>query len=410
MRFVLFSMRNFERDGGGSIRMYGILNALASIGDNEVVFISNAKNYTKFHPAIKHINIGYEFNGKSIFQGLLGLFSGKLVYHLYPALFKSIEKALEKANVCESKLIFCEYLDNSIAYVLKKQKKIKNYINDLHGIATIEFKYQRDNSNKLRDKILYNIKYKLSNALDRKVFNYGDGFIYASEAMKTYYENAYPKVLAKKAYILPYVLGEDATKRIVDEKLKQSLLKKYNIEDKDFVIFFAGGYKPTAGIEDLIQAFMNLNNHYQNLKLMLIGWGPTKKKCEEIVKNAKFENKVIFIEKVPYEQLFTHQDLAQIVVCPDRQNPYSELIVHLKYFDSLLSGKIVINGSFKSVKEINREDALSVSFEPSNTEDLYQKLKYCFNNYQQLEEKYKYTQDYVCENLTYNSFIHVLAE
>src|SRR5690606_11890594 len=161
------------------IRMYGLLNALAADISNEVVFVSNARNLTKFHPSIKHIFIGYEFKEKSIFQGLLGLLPAKLVYKLYGRLFKNIEKALEKVNVRKDKLIFCEYLDNSIAYVLKKEKRIKEYINDLHGIATIEFKYQSDNSSKVVDRILYSIKYRLSYRLDRKVFNYGDGFIYA---------------------------------------------------------------------------------------------------------------------------------------------------------------------------------------------------------------------------------------
>ncbi len=50
MQYVFFSMRNFKRDGGGSIRMYGVLNALADRG-HDVTFISNATTFVKFDSA-----------------------------------------------------------------------------------------------------------------------------------------------------------------------------------------------------------------------------------------------------------------------------------------------------------------------------------------------------------------------
>ena len=34
----------------------------------------------------------------------------------------------------------------------------------------------------------------------------------------------------------------------------------------DFVLFFAGSYKATSGVDDLIVAFKNLHNKYKNLK------------------------------------------------------------------------------------------------------------------------------------------------
>ena len=74
-RFVFFSMNDFVNEGGGTIRMQGILNELAKSGQ-EVIFISNAENKDGFHPSIKHISIAYKFsrNDKRRFQFLLGLF------------------------------------------------------------------------------------------------------------------------------------------------------------------------------------------------------------------------------------------------------------------------------------------------------------------------------------------------
>jgi glycosyltransferase involved in cell wall biosynthesis len=403
-------MRNFKRDGGGSIRMYGLLNALADDG-NEVIFISNAENYVKFHPNIKHIYINFDFKDKARFQGLAAILPAKIVLKIYFNLFSKIEIALKCANLKNDeseKVIFCEYLDNSIAYILKKTGAIKSYINDLHGIATIEFKYQSDQQKNLFLKGLFFLKYLLSDALDRKVFGYGDGFIYASKSMKQFYEERYKKTINKKKFILPYFLSKNSCKNVPDKILQIKLRKQLDLNSNDFVFFFAGGYKPTAGVEDLICAFSKLSAINSNVKLILIGAGGNYNNCRSLVKKLTIENVVVFIEKVPYEELITYQSLADVIVCPDRFNPYSELIVHLKYFDSLISNKIVINSSFKSVKEINVDDFLSLSFEPSNQQSLFETMLHCNKHYDTLKEKYVGTKEFACSHLTYSDVIKQL--
>lgn len=403
-------MRNFERDGGGSIRIYGLLNALADDG-KEVIFISNAQNYAKFQQNITHIYIAYNFEDKARFQGLLAIFPAVLIYKIYSKLFKKISVAFRKANLKNDefeKVIFCEYLDNSIAYILKKKGTIKNYINDLHGIATIEFKYQCDQNRNLILKGLYFFKYLLSDALDKKVFGYGDGFIYASKSMQQFYETRYKKAVNKEKIILPNLLSKKISENEPDQLLQIKLRKQLDLNLNDFVFFFAGGYKPTAGVEDLICAFAKLSAINSNVKLILIGAGGNYNDCRNLVKKLSIENRVFFIEKVPYEQLITYQSVADVIVCPDRLNPYSELIVHLKYFDSLISGKIVINGSFESVKEINVDDFLSLSFEPSNQHSLFETMHLCTEKYIELTEKYSNTKEFACSNLTYSDVIKTL--
>jgi glycosyltransferase involved in cell wall biosynthesis len=404
-------MRNFKRDGGGSIRMYGVLNALAN-EDNEVIFISNAMDYSKFHPRIKHYYINYELNAydKRIFQGLLSFTPAFVIYYMYKSMFVKIEEAIKNANGLYQKLYFFEYLDNSIGYVMKKKNIIDSYVNDIHGVATIEFEYQKSQEKSILKKTLYSIKFLMANKLDRKVFEYCDYFIFTSLSMKKYYEAAYPKVKDKQFYILPNLLSDDACKKEVDEKLKQNLKVKFGINKDEFVFFFAGGYKPTAGVEDLIYVFKKLVNKYvqKKFKLVLIGHGPSYKGCVNLSSNLGLEDNIVFIEKIPYNQLLTYQNIANIIVNPDRQNAYSELIIHLKYFDALISGCLVVNGDFASVREINKEKELSLTFTPSNIDSLFNAVEYSFLNFTELKEKYQTTRKYTCENLTYKSYIHEL--
>jgi len=405
---VFFSLRNFERDGGGSIRMYGLINALAAKGE-DVLFISNATNTSNFHHNVEHIYIGKEATAldKMLLQGMAALLPLKVISIFYAELFRKIKNALKDVSP-NTPIIFCEYLDNTIGYVLSKMGVINKPIHDLHGVATIEFDFQRQNSSNFKDKSLLKLKYFLAKTLDGKALGDAAAIIYASSQMKMYYETMFPGLKNKEYTIIPYLLSDNIGENTVNEKLKKDLLNKFEIHEDDFVFFFAGGFKPTSGIDDLIKAFLKLAKKYTQAKLIIIGDGPLKEICTKLVQNSELvEGKqIIFINSIPYQDLITYQSLAKVIVCPDKQNPYSEMIVHLKYFDSLASGQLVINGSFESVKEINSEEKLSLSFIPSNIESLYGTMKSTIEKEKRLIEKYENTKNYTLQNLTYKNHVH----
>ena len=63
MEFIFFTVKDFNKEGGGTIRMYGIINELAKQG-NKVILFSNAQNLSAFHPAVKHVYIDYLFDAR----------------------------------------------------------------------------------------------------------------------------------------------------------------------------------------------------------------------------------------------------------------------------------------------------------------------------------------------------------
>lgn len=409
MRFVFFSMNDFGHEGGGTIRMQGIMNELSKNGQ-EVIFISNTKKQYLFENKIQHVFIDFPFSkkDKKLFQGVLGTLPMSVIKTKYSALFNRLDKIF-KDKFDKEPIYFFEYLDNSIGYCLKSQKIIKEYINDLHGVAALEFKFQANQAKSIKANIKYNIKYYISKLLDRKVFNNAKSLIFPSQALKDYFCSQYPKVKLKNNYILPYVLSSEAITDGVNKELKEELVLKYNIMPDEKIIFFAGSLKKTGGVPDLIKAFSNIVSEY-NTRLLIVGDGINMDECLSTVKQMKLSKKVVFIGRISYHHLKAYQDLATIIVCPDKQNVYSELIVHVKYLDALLSGKIVINGSFKSVKEINIDESLSINFKPSDVKSLSVSLKYCLDNLEKLEHKYRDNKQYVKENLTYASHIKVLIK
>ncbi len=406
-KYVFFSLNDFSTDGGGTIRMYGLLNSLAEKGES-VTFISNASSYKSFHPSIHHININYPFSHdeKRKFQFLLANFGVNTTNFV----FKNLRKRLKLifSNYNSEPIYFFEYLDNSLGYWLFKNKIINHYINDIHGIAPLEFSYQKKHKTHITSKISLSLKAYSAKRLDNMVIAKSLYNIYASEAMYDYFKTLYPNTRAKKKVVIPNLLANHTFEKKVNWNLFESSKKKLNLTSNDRVLFFAGGFKLTGGVIDLIKAFELLTPQYPNLKLLLLGDGPEKQNCENYVQSKSWQNKVIFLGRKPYHELRTYQELADIIVCPDRDNPYSHLIVHLKYLDALISNKIVINGSFKSVEEINTNESLSLKFKPSDVKNLSEVIQKILNNYNSYKIKYDKTKEVVKQNLMYSKFISKL--
>lgn len=406
-KYVFFTVNDFSKAGGGPIRMLGVLNALAKRG-NQVTLFSNAEDHVKLPAGVENIFLNCHFSpaDKRKFQALLSVAPVGIVNMVFNRQLSQISAVLNQVSE-NSEIIFFEYLDNSIGYWLFKNRVIDSYVNDIHGVATLEFSFQAQKANRLIDRLKFKLKYWSSTHLDKKVFGYARGFIFASNKMKEYFQNKYSKANSAKKIVLPYVLSEVPDSH-VDPSLFNKIKAELPLSHEEKVILFAGSFKKTGGISDLILAFKKVLPDYPYLKLLLVGDGPTMSECRDLVKSLELEDKVIFTGRTPYEHLPAYQKVANIIVCPDKQNDYSEMIVHVKYLDALASGKIVINGSFASVREINPNDELSISFRPSDVSDLSEKIKYCLLNEEKLKEKYQRNVDHVRTHLTYEQFIHVL--
>lgn len=400
---VFFTLNDFSKDDGGTVRMYGILNAIAKTGKN-VILLSNATNYSNFHNSIKHVNLEKRINKfeKKYLQFLLGILPYFMVRILAFFMIQKIRNKILYYNLVGRDIVFFEYLDNSMAYVLKQVGVIDNYINDIHGIASIEFSNKTDL--KFIESLINKFKYKVATLLDEKVFKNAKGYIFVSEAMKSFFENEYCFIKEKDIYIIRDGVSRNIIEQKVDYVLKSYLIEKLNITVNTKVIFFAGDFKDLGGVVDLVNSFLILlkKNKFDDIKLLLVGDGEKYSLVKEIIDKNSVQDKILLLGRIAYQNLRTYQDIATIIVCPDKMHPYSNMVPHIKYFDSLVSNKVVINGSFQSVLELNINERFSLNFEPSNIRSLLNVIEYAFSNYDDLIKKYQNNSNIVIESFNYD--------
>ena len=408
---IFFTLNDFGKDGGGTIRMKGIVNALSESGQ-KVVFLSNAESYEGFNTSIKHIFLGIEISKreKRVFQFLLSILPIIITKQIFKNYSTTPEKVLKKEKLTDQTIISFEYLDNSMAYFLKEKKIIVDYVVDTHGIAPLEFLHKKTDS--FLAKMINKLKYMMALRLDEKVLRSAKGMIFVSDAMKKYFESKYLFVSTKQNYIVRDGVNSSLCHQTVDSTMVGNHKVKYDVRDNDKVVLFAGNFKDLGGVMDLIEAFSILmsQNKLKNLKLLLLGDGERYEDAKILVKKYRLEDKVVFVGRTKYAELKNYQELADVVVCPDKQHPFSELVPHIKYFDSLASGKVVINGSFASVKEMNPNEKFSVDFEPSNVIDLANKIDMVLDNLEYFIVKYQENKKTICSEFTYGNFTKDLTK
>jgi len=409
--FTFFTFNNFSIDDGGTIRMRGILNALAEKNQN-VTLISNTKIYHNFNPSVKHIYLNNRVSKQfaRLFQFTIALLPIGISRKIFKKFTAKIEKIIKQENLYNKSIIFFEYIDNSVAYFLKKQNIIKSYISDTHGIAPLEFLHKH--SENLYEKFINYLKFIVSVKLDKKVILEANQKIFVSGSMKNYFEKNYPSIKSNNNMIIRDGVNSSLCKKNIDKRMVEIYKKQFLIDEKDNVILFAGTFKDMGGVINLLNAFNLLVKKKKrlNVKLILLGAGERYNNSINFVKKNHLEGKAFFAGRTVYSELKNYQELADIIICPDVQHPYSELVPHVKYFDSLSSGKIVINGSFASVLEINIDERFSINFKPSDDLDLVNKIEMVLDNLDSYKKKYKDNQKIVCTKFTYNQFLKELIE
>ena len=76
------------------------------------------------------------------------------------------------------------------------------------------------------------------------------------------------------------------------EKVKGNIRKEFNIKNNETIILYIGLMLPRKGIDIIIKTADKLRN--KNIKFLLVGDGPDKKKYEKEVEKLKLQDKIIF--------------------------------------------------------------------------------------------------------------------
>lgn len=407
--FIFFSLSNFEISGGTISRSIPLLNALSK--KKNVTLVSNINNSkVKLDAKIDLFNIDVIFNKfeKIILIISVSFFGCFLSYLLFYKKMKRIGDNLKLLGV-NNKEIFSvgEYIDHIILFILSKNKIIKEFSLDVHGISHTEFKSKKNY------RIIFSIffyKDILAKIIDKKIYSNATKLIVLSKEMQAYLSEKY-YINNSKFYIIPDGIDPMMKKVDVSKDKINEYLNFYNIPLNKKIIFFCGEFKDSSGVDFLIRSYNDVLKKNKDIFLIIAGGGELEKKYFELVSELGIQDCCLFTGRVPfYNDFFIFAKLSNILVCPDLETPISEMCIHTKYLNAVFTNKIVINSYFKIYDNINLNNRFSINYNPSIKNDLYEKIMYSVKNYKSLKNKYSQNNLKIFDLYNYDNLIKPIID
>lgn len=118
----------------------------------------------------------------------------------------------------------------------------------------------------------------------------------------------------KQLYIIPTGISLEQHHWRISQEERQAMRKKYGISDYDFVLLSLGRLGAEKGLEELLNCFSWVYEEVANLKLMIVGDGPERKKLEDLASHMEISHKVIFTGMVDPSEVQKYYQLGDVFV------------------------------------------------------------------------------------------------
>lgn len=107
-------------------------------------------------------------------------------------------------------------------------------------------------------------------------------------------------------------LGVDET--LFKPQAQPELAAKLGIKSNDFVVGFVGRFVPEKGLLTLVKSLIILQN--KPWKLLLLGRGILKEELVKLAAENNLQDRVIFVESVPHDEVTNYINLMSTLVLP----------------------------------------------------------------------------------------------
>lgn len=144
--------------------------------------------------------------------------------------------------------------------------------------------------------------------------------------------------------------------------------------DNKFIMLYPGSMNWHQGLDVAIRAFAKIAPDYPNAEFHFIGEGSEKPALVALVKDLKLENRIIFKESVPMEEIAKEMSEADIGVVPKRAVSFGNEAFSTKIPEFMAIGVPIIASSTK-IDRLYFKDTQIMFFKSEDVDDLAQQMK-----------------------------------
>jgi glycosyltransferase involved in cell wall biosynthesis len=120
------------------------------------------------------------------------------------------------------------------------------------------------------------------------------------------------------------------------------------------------------GISWLVRAAGELKRSGMRFKLIVVGHGEEENAVREAIQKFALEDRVLFVGRVPHDQVRRYYSLMNILVYPRRSVRLTEHVTPLKPLEAMAMGKPVLASRVGGLVELVKDGETGMLFEPEN--------------------------------------------
>src|SRR5699024_65119 len=149
----------------------------------------------------------------------------------------------------------------------------------------------------------------------------------------------------------------------IDEVKAFPLREVYSIPEDTKIVLYQGGMQEGRGLFKLLDAFKNIENG----KLIMLGDGKERQNLLDYHRELKLENKVIFIDRVPYQELRSYTKSADIGIQFLENTNFNHYSASSnKLFEYLMAHVPVIGSDLPEIKRVIEEEQVGLIVQEAN--------------------------------------------
>ena len=182
----------------------------------------------------------------------------------------------------------------------------------------------------------FGIRYKLTRALESKVFKDVDAVTTICEGLRSdIVQRGLPE---SKVTVIPNAV--DIEHFSIGTEADLVLQEKLGLVGKT-VLGFIGSFYAYEGIPLLLDAMPKMLAENDDIHLLLVGGGPQDALIRNKVKQLGLESHVVMTGRVPHSEVQSYYNLVEIFVYPRLSMRLTNLVTPLKPLEAMAQGKLV---------------------------------------------------------------------
>lgn len=151
----------------------------------------------------------------------------------------------------------------------------------------------------------------------------------------------------KEICVVPSGINLDQHKKVLPEKERSAMRNELGIRDNEKVLINLGRLGDEKNLEELLYFFADVVAEHEDVKFLIVGDGPARKRLKHIAKNLNIEDRVIFTGMVEPADVQKYYKLGDIFVSASTSETQG-----LTYVEAAANGLPLVCRSDLCLKEI----------------------------------------------------------